>query len=172
MPLLDRTQALSAEYERAEDYFKALELAMEALKEAGQTMSGTVTPILGKRAGEMMELLSGGRYPHLFSGNDLRPSLENEKGRRVPTELLSGGTRDAAYLCLRLSLMLQIYEGELPPLMMDESLCQLDGVRMGRMLRLLGRLCENRFQCLLFTCHTREAEYCRKEKIPFSEIGL
>lgn len=172
MPLLDHVQDLSAEYERAEEYYKALELALEAFKDAGQTMSGTVTPILGKRAGEMMEFLSGGRYPHLFSGNDFQPSLESEKGIRVPTELLSGGTRDAAYLCLRLSLMLQIYEGELPPLMMDESLCQLDETRMGRMLRLLGRLCENRFQCLLFTCHKREVEYCREEKIDFLEIGL
>lgn len=172
MPLADRLRILSAEYDRAEEYNEALELAIEALHEAGQTMSGSVTPILGKRAGEMMELLSGGRYSHLFAGGDFMPSLEEAGGRRVPTELLSGGTRDAAYLCLRLSLMLRIYEGELPPLMMDESLCQLDGVRMGRTLSLLGRLCENHFQCLLFTCHGREAEYCRETGIPFTEISF
>ncbi len=172
MPLSDHLEALQSEYARAEEYADAVELAISALRDAGETMSGTVTPILGKRAGEIMEFLSDGRYPRLFAGSDLVPALEENEGVRVPSDLLSGGTRDAAYLSLRISLLLLIYGGELPPLLMDESLCQLDGVRMGRALTLLGRFCENHFQCLLFTCHDREAEFCRRKGIPVQEIAL
>ncbi|MBR2354596.1 MAG: AAA family ATPase [Clostridia bacterium] len=160
MPIADRLRTMQAEYDRAEEYYEALEMALEALRDAGDAMSGNITPILGKRAGEIMTYLSGGRYSDFFAGKDLVPALEHQDGIRVPSELLSGGTADAAYLSLRISLMLQIYEGELPPLILDESLCQLDDGRMGRMLELLSRLCQGQFQCLLFTCQSREAACC------------
>lgn len=172
MPIADRLSALQSDYVRAEEYYEALELALSALREAGDTMSGNVTPILGKRAGEIMEFLSDGRYAGFFAGNDLIPSLETEDGFRVPSDLLSGGTRDAAYLALRLSLMLGIYEGELPPLILDESLCQLDDSRMGRTVELLSKLCTTGLQCLLFTCQTRERSYCEQKNLSFRYLPL
>ena len=172
MPIADRLSALQSDYARAEEYYEALELALSALREAGDTMSGNVTPILGKRAGEIMEFLSDGRYAGFFAGNDLIPSLETEDGFRVPSDLLSGGTRDAAYLALRLSLMLGIYEGELPPLILDESLCQLDDSRMGRTVELLSKLCATGMQCLLFTCQTRERSYCEQKHLSFRYLPL
>ena len=45
-----------------------------------------------------------------------------------------------AYLALRLALFMRIYEGELPPLVLDESLCQLDEKRAERAITLLGGL--------------------------------
>ncbi len=161
MPIADRLTAMQKRYAEADEYYEALEMALEALREAGDVMSGNVTPILGKRAGEIMEYLSGGSYSDFFAGSDLVPSLEHKDGFRVSSDLLSGGTRDAAYLALRISLMLQIFEGELPPLILDESLCQLDDTRMGRVLDLLSRLSGSQLQCLLFTCQGREANFCR-----------
>ena len=81
----------------------------------------------------------------------------------MPSDLLSGGTRDAAYLALRLSLMFQIFEGELPPMILDESLCQMDDGRMTRTVELLSKLCTTGLQVLLFTCQTRERAVCEKQ---------
>ena len=172
MPIADRLSEMQKRYAEADEYYESLEMALEALREAGDVMSGNVTPILGKRAGEIMGYLSGGRYSDFFAGSDLIPSLEHKDGFRVPSELLSGGTRDAAYLALRISLMLQIFEGELPPLVLDESLCQLDDGRMGRVLELLSKFSESQLQCLLFTCQRREADRCRAEGYACNVIRL
>ena len=68
--------------------------------------------------------------------------------------------------------MMQIFGRNLPPLMMDEALCQMDDRRMGRLLGLLGKLCEENLQCLLFTCHRREAEACLALGVPVCRIFL
>ena len=172
MPIADRLSILEAQYAEADEYYEALEMALEALREAGDAMSGSVTPILGKRAGEIMDYLSAGRYADFFAGNDFVPALSHKDGYRVPSDLLSGGTKDAAYLALRIALMLQIYEGELPPLILDESLCQLDDTRMGRVLNLLSRLSGTDLQCLLFTCQSREADFCEEEGISCRVLAL
>jgi uncharacterized protein YhaN len=68
--------------------------------------------------------------------------------------------------------MMQLFPEELPPLLMDESLCQMDGVRVGRVLSLLSGLCGKGMQCILFTCHTREGELCRELRLNHTAIRL
>ena len=87
-------------------------------------------------------------------------------------ELLSGGTRDAAYLCLRIALMMQLFPDELPPLLLDESLCQMDEGRVERVLCLLSELCGKDMQCMLFTCHRREREICLAKELSHSYVSL
>ncbi len=173
MKIGDRIAVVDEEYARAREYSEAVNLALEGIRNAAKTMSGSVTPVLSREAGSMMAYLSDGRYSSLYTGNDLTPSLVGENGLRVDSELLSGGTRDAAYLSLRIALLTQIFYGELPPLMMDEALCQMDDRRMKRMLTLIGKLCAERgLQCLLFTCHSREGDACQELQIPHARIIL
>ena len=172
MTVADRLRTLQSEKKDCESYCGALETALEALRQAGETMRGNVTPAISRDAGRMMDYISDGRYSELRAGNTLSVSLVEEKGMTAPSELLSGGTRDAAYITLRIALMMQIFGEELPPLMMDETLCQVDDRRLKRILSLLGKLTEERLQCLLFTCHGREAEACRELGIPFYEVRI
>lgn len=172
MVLADRLSALSEEYARAEEYYEALALTMEALSAAGETMSGNITPLLGQRAGEMMEYISAGRYATLSAGADYTPSLLDQSQMTLTAELLSAGTRDVAYLCLRIALVMQLFEGELPPLMLDDALCQVDDKRIVRILTLLSRLGEKDLQCLLFTCHEREARICQELGLPYAKHSL
>ena len=83
-------------------------------------------------------------------------SVETADATR-PVELLSAGTTDAAYLALRLALLELLYPNEMPPMLLDESLVQLDDDRASAMLGLLGERCAEGGQCLLFTCQPREA---------------
>lgn len=170
--LADRWQTLSDAYARAEEYCNALELAIEAIAGASDAMSGNITPALGRRAGEMMAYISGGRYETLSAGADYTPSLLDESRMTVTADALSAGTSDAAYLSLRIALMMELFDGELPPLMLDDALCQIDDKRITRTLTLLAKLGEEELQTLLFTCHTREARICEELSLPYRKNSL
>ena len=172
LSVADRLEALRAEYSACEEYYEAVLLAIDGLQTASETMSGNITPAISRNAGKMMEYISDGRYTELETGSGLAVSLSEDGTLLTSDEMLSGGTRDAAYISLRIALMMQIFGRELPPLMMDEALCQMDDRRMGRLLGLLGKLCEGDLQCLLFTCHRREAETCLALGVPVRRISL
>ena len=95
-----------------------------------------------------------------------------QDGFHVDVDMLSGGAKDAAYICLRISLMLRLFGSELPPLIMDESLCQLDDTRAANMLTLLSGLSETATQCILLTCHSRESEMCKDLGIKVKNIRI
>jgi uncharacterized protein YhaN len=98
-------------------------------------------------------------------------SVEQD-GFNLHGELLSGGTKDAAYLCLRIALMSRLFGGELPPLMLDETLCRLDDKRAAVMLGVICKLAETGQQTLLFSCHSREAEICRQKGYDFNSLAI
>ena len=158
--IADRLASLKESYKQADNYYEALVTAIDGIEQAAAALQGNITPIIGRKAAEMIEQISGGAYSSVYMGRDLNLSLADSVGFTTTQEMMSGGTRDASYLALRISLMMQIFENELPPLMMDEVLCQLDATRVKRILGLIGELCEENMQCLLFTCHQREAETC------------
>ncbi len=172
MVIADRLTELSSELEGDTFYCEAVEGALEGLRQAAETMRGNLTPVISRNAGGMMDYISGGRYGQMRVASSMNLSLVEANQAATASELLSGGTRDAAYICLRIALMMQIFGDELPPLMMDETLCQVDDRRLERILSLLGKLSENRFQCLIFTCHRREGETCRALGIDCAEITL
>ena len=69
--------------------------------------------------------------------------------------------------------MIKLFGVALPPLMLDEALCQLDDGRAEVMLSLLDRLySELGLQTLLFTCHTREALMCERMGISVNTVRM
>lgn len=171
LELSDRVAALEEEAKRDREFYEALVLAMESIESAGEKMQSSITPEIGKRASDMMSIVSGGRYSEVCTGKKLVPAVI-ERGIPVSAELLSGGTKDVLYTVLRLSLMIQIFGEELPPLLMDESLCQLDDTRAEKMLMLLDSLKGLGLQILLFSCHTREKNICAQSGIEHEIIEL
>ena len=145
-------------------------LAKESIEKASESMSGNVTPQLSRKAGELMSLVSQGKRNRIQTTKELGLSIEYD-GFLVRSDMLSGGTRDAAYLCLRIALLSRLFGESLPPLLLDEALCQLDDVRASGVLEVLSRLCED-MQCIMFTCHSRETALCQELGIEFSEIRM
>lgn len=138
----------------------ALVLAGEALAVASTKVRRGVTPRLRSGAGMWMNKLTGGRYSDLGISASMSITVDSD-GETRPIEAMSGGTVDAAYLSLRLSLLEVLYGLDRPPLLLDESLCQLDDRRAGHFLSMLTGWCAAGSQCLLFTCQSREARICR-----------
>ena len=171
MPLADELASLEEKYKRDSEFYDALTLAMDSIESAADAMRGSVTPIISRQASEILDKLSGGKYSVLRTTSTLGVSLDKD-GYAIKSELLSSGTRDAAYISLRLALFMRIFEGELPPLILDESLAQLDDVRAQRMIALLGRLGGEGVQTLLFTSHSRESVIAERIGVSHSKIFL
>ena len=167
----DRISELREKLVHYREYYIALVMAMEHIEKASSAMSGSVTPIISKRAGELLSELSGGKHPRLQTTKTFGLSVEQD-GFTFDGGQLSGGTKDAAYLCLRIALLLNVFGEECPPVMLDEALCQMDDGRAATLLRMLGRLSGSGLQCMLFTCHSREAQLCRDEKIEATALEL
>lgn len=154
----DKIRELEQKLDDDTRYYNALMLAKEHVERASEAMSGSVTPDISRRASELMSRISGGKHSAVQTTKNFELSVEQD-GFLVNSELLSGGTREVAYICLRIALMGRLFGAALPPLIMDESLCQLDDDRVGNVLSMLSKLSDTA-QCILFTCHNREALLC------------
>jgi uncharacterized protein YhaN len=171
LPLGDALVELEEKYKSDREFYDALTLAMESIEQASSVLRGSVTPVISQKAGEILDKLSDGRYSVMRTNSTLGFSLDKD-GYGVKSDSLSAGTKDAAYLSLRLSLFMRIFGTELPPLVLDESLCQLDEKRSERMLRLLGGLGDEGIQTLLFSSHKREEQICDAVGIEYHAIKL
>ncbi|MBR3436836.1 MAG: AAA family ATPase [Lachnospiraceae bacterium] len=70
----------------------------------------------------------------------------------------SHGYRDLTYFCMRLALIDSMYQGEKPPVILDDPFVNLDDENASRALRIVRQTAEER-QVLYFTCSaSRRAE--------------
>lgn len=171
LPIADGLCALEEKYNKDREFYEALTLAMESIEQAGQAMSGSVTPLIAKRAGEIMSRISANRYTALRTTGNLGVSLDSD-GFGIKSEYLSAGTRDAAYLALRIALLGRIYGDNTPPLILDEALCQLDDVRAESFIAMLSELADSGLQCICFTSHKREQQICDRLGAAHTDIML
>lgn len=123
-------------------------------------------PGLLKKAGEYLSLATGGAYQWL--GTDLfdsqpgkEPEIQARSGLGAPerqAQVLSRGTRDQLYLCLRLALAQEMTSNSEPlPLILDDPLVNFDDSRLAATLEMLCKVATER-QVLLLTCHQQQAE--------------
>ena len=162
LAISDKIALLEDKYRADDEFCSALDLAIEEITHAGEAIRAGVTPTISRRAGEMLLSVSGGKYEKLYADKQMELTAEDADGYSSPSFMLSGGTKDIAYLCLRVSLMMQLFGEEIPPLILDEALSQLDNTRAEATLELLDRLSKEGFQCLILTCHSREEDICQK----------
>ena len=147
--------AVAAELECARRRLAAVCLAQRAMETATDELRRSVTPRLGEETDRIFAALTNGAHGTLRLSPEFGISLE-ENGVPRPLSHFSAGCRDAAHLALRLAL-LETLSGESLPLFFDEALARLDDTRARAMLSaILGR-CQSGGQCLLLTCHGREA---------------
>ncbi len=127
----------------------ALELAQQALEQAQAQMAQGYGPRLTACAGRLMETLTGGRYDAVIMGKEFQLSLrETKTGLVRPLEAMSSGTKDQAWLALRLA-MTELLLPEEAPLVLDDALLTFDEQRTEKALQLLRQTGR---QVLLFSC--------------------
>ena len=151
-----RLDIVSRRISRLEEYYRALELAQEALYQASTALQRRFAPRISKRAQAYFSRLTAGRYPRINLSDDLSisASAENEDTLRG-VQWRSDGTADQLYFALRLAVA-----GELTPhapLILDDALLRFDDVRLKAALDTLQDEAQEK-QVLLFTCQSREKQ--------------
>lgn len=140
--------------------YQSLMLAIDSIESASDSLRRSVTPRIRQKAGLLMGRITDGKYNELGVTADMTVNIFAGNSTRS-IDVLSKGTRDAAYLSLRMALADLVSPGNPLPLTMDEGLSLLDEDRAARVLRLLYDYAQQGGQCILFTCHKREGELMR-----------
>lgn len=146
--------------ERLEEEYAAIQLAIHALTQANAALQTRFSPALGRRAAEIFQELTGGRYSGVALDRSLRLSAEPAGDRLYrDAALLSAGAADQLYLAARLAICeLVLPEACAVPIILDDALSNFDDQRCAAALRWLRREAQTR-QILLFPCHSREADF-------------
>lgn len=153
--------------------YDAYVLAEQKIIEAGEAMRSSISPKLAALAGEYMGKATDGKYRLL----GVTPAFElnfDTDGYTRNADFLSEGTKDIAYLSLRLAMSEALFRQTPPPTVFDESFAMLDDSRLTKMLDLIVAANEQKnseHQYIILTSHRRESDIlshiCR-----FNKVGL
>ena len=145
---------------RLEEEYQAIRLALDTLDSANTALQSRFSPALGRRAAEIFSQLTEGRYSGVVLDRSLRLSAEPAGDTAYrDAALLSAGAADQLYLAVRLAICDLVLPAEARvPIVLDDALANFDDHRCAAALRYLKEAAKTR-QVLLFTCHSREADF-------------
>ena len=148
--LKDRLAACGEEYEKCSYLNEVAVIAIDAMEKAQQELRDNYAPALREKVERTLSLLTDGKYDTVTLDAEFSMRIKADGGLRA-LDYFSQGTRDAAYLALRLSLA-EIVQGEKSiPLIFDDPFLNFDDERRQRLSAQLQKLGE-RQQILFFTC--------------------
>lgn len=169
--IAEEIESLEAKAKTMREEYDAIVLASKAIGEASASMRGTLTPKLRALSNEYMSALTAGKYTTIGISDKFDVTMSSE-GFMHHLDAFSTGTKDAAYISLRLALLEVLSENALPPVFMDETLAMIDDKRAHKVLEVLSKYCSNGGQCFLFSCHDREERLCDYHEIKHTVIEL
>lgn len=159
----DRLGGLDARIAQRLEEYDALTIALDALGAANDALRQRFSPALNQKAGELFAALTGGRWPRLTLARDFSAQAAGEDSALPRTSLaLSAGTAEQLYLAVRLAVCALTVPGA--PIVLDDALTAFDDQRMALALALLREQSAQR-QILLFSCHSREAQWAANQNV-------
>ena len=165
--LSDEISRLSAQKEKYELCHEAYLLAIDSVSSASDKLRDEVAPRLAMHASSMMRRETMGKYGQL--GVDENFSLAygvdtGGVGNIVTRDIdyLSEGTKDLAYISLRMALVALLFTKAKPPVIFDESFARLDDTRLENMLATLDDVARSGAQIFIFTSQKRDAKIMEK----------
>ena len=152
--LRSQLKAVKARIERLEETYQAVELAQTALSKATGILQRRFAPRISKRAQELFERMTGGRYQKVTLSEDLSLNVCSvEEDTLRPSQWRSDGTVDQLYLALRLAVAEELTPEA--PLVLDDAMVRFDEGRLAVALNILRETAQHK-QVILFTCQERE----------------
>lgn len=95
---------------------------------------------------------------------------EIENGDYVPADRLSIGTIDQLYLSLRLAIIKELTEENIP-IILDEAFAYYDDERLKNILQFIFKEFNN-LQIIIFTCTDREKKLLNELNINYNLINI
>lgn len=144
---------MRSDYAEISEEYAAISLAVDALRAADAEIQSRFSPALGKKAAEYFSFMTDGKYDSVLINRDFGVCVGTPDGSvAVDSAYLSAGARDLMYLAVRLAVCeLALPEDTVCPLILDDTLSNLDTERTERALMLLREIAKKR-QVILFTC--------------------
>ena len=135
---------------------------------ANDALRQRFSPALNRKAGELFAALTGGRWPSLTLARDFSAQAAGEDSALPRLSLaLSTGTAEQLYLAVRLALCALTVPDA--PMVLDDALTAFDDARCALALELLREQARER-QILLFSCHSREADWAAAYNVPVIQL--
>ena len=157
-PQILRTQlnTVQRRIHKLEDTYSALEVAHKALSAASSELQRRFAPRISKRAQELFQALTQGRYDRLTLSSDLSIQMSacDEDALRS-SQWRSDGTVDQLYLALRMAVSEELTPDA--PFVLDDALVRFDDQRLATAMHILEKMGETK-QVILFTCQGRESK--------------
>lgn len=163
----EQVDVLEEQWQRVQEHLRELrelqyavlrdETVRNWLRSFADLLNGEVVPELQERAGELLNLLTDGRYTQLKISEEFEFTLYDEDR---PKPIISGGEEDIVNLSLRLAMAEMICERSGQPLgllVLDEVFGSLDTDRRENTLQLLRRL-RDRFDQIIIISHIEEIQ--------------
>ena len=147
-------------YNNLKKFEKSFELAKNILEKAYEKMKNGIAPKFTKNLSQRISNITNGKYNNINLNNDNEIIVELENGNYLPVNRLSTGTIDQIYFSLRLSMLDELSDENLP-IILDETFAYWDDERLENILRFLISESEKR-QILIFTCSNREYNLLNK----------
>ena len=160
-PLLLATEEanLTEDIHRMQEEYDALELALDALREANTQLQTLFSPLISRRAAALMARMTDSGYAGVYFDREMHFSAQRAGDLNAHAlEYLSEGTRNQLYLAVRLAICELVLTEEPCPLILDDVLAAFDDKRAKDTLRLLRELAQDR-QIILLTCQSREKRF-------------
>ena len=154
--LYSKIQANDARIEELKQQHKAYYVALKAIESASDNLRDEISPRLGEYSTKLMEIMTNKKYTSFDVSNGLKVTFKDAHGVDKSVDFLSGGTRDLAYIAVRMALVDMLYT-EKPPISFDESFAHQDNIRAKSMMKAIHTLAEEGHQSFIFTCRAREA---------------
>lgn len=165
--LSDEISRLTIEKDSYELCHDAYMLANASISNAVEKLRTEVSPRLAMYASNLMGKGTGGKYAQLGVDENISLAYGTDisgVGNIVTRDIdyLSEGTKDLAYVSLRLALVSLLFGKEKPPVVFDESFARLDDDRLEKTLGVLDDVSKSGIQVFLFTSQKRDAKIMEK----------
>jgi uncharacterized protein YhaN len=143
------------ELKRATEEWLGLARAQQALDRVRSTFERNCQPVTLALASRYLERLTRGRYRNIWTPLGQRElRIDDEGGRTLTVEQLSGGTREQLFLAVRMAAVRQLADqGVELPMVFDDVLVNFDQVRTEAAVETLVEFANQNQQVLFFTCH-------------------
>ncbi len=156
------------ELEVAKKSLSAAVCAIDELTAASTEMKASVSPRIAAIAAKHFQTATEGKYKGLELDASLYMSYDSENGVKS-AEHLSAGTRDLAYLCMRLALIELIYGDTAVPIILDDAFCRQDEKRLKALLKVLAH---SGHQLIITSCTNREKNAAEALGFAYETVNL
>lgn len=151
---ISQAEGLTTEEREINTQLDSLRLAIMVLKRTALDSYQEGRDQIQAAVSEIFSGVTGGKYDRLEVTEQGEVFLY-AKDRRLQPWQLSRGAMEQLYFALRLGAGRCMLEEEPMPILLDETFCAYDDIRLGRTFQWLARQEE---QIVLFTCRRRELE--------------